>query len=145
MGFNLERFIAAQAESYLSVIKELKAGEKETHWMWFIFPQLSGLGRSSTAKFYGISGREEARAYLGNDILRGRLIECAEAVFAVQNSSLINIFGNPDQFKFCSSMTLFEAVDAKTTCFTSCLEKYCNGRRDEKTLRLLDTKGIKQW
>ena len=138
MNFNLDRFIHAQDRCYDIVLNELKSGDKRTHWMWFIFPQLKGLGRSSTAKYYGISGREEAIAYLENQVLRQRLIECSEAVLGVDNRTLFEIFGNPDQFKFCSCMTLFETADPDITSFRQCLDKYCDGERDRKTLHLLN-------
>ena len=138
MNYNLERFITAQDSCFADVIVELKVGWKKTHWMWFVFPQLEGLGRSSTARFYGISGQEEAVAYLENDILRERLVECAEILLAVNHRSLFEIFGNPDQIKFCSSMTLFEAVRPDMATFSDCLAKYCDGKRDLETLRLLN-------
>ena len=140
MNYNFEHFITAQDSCFADVIAELKAGRKKTHWMWFVFPQLEGLGRSSTARFYGISGQEEASAYLENDILRERLVECAEIVLAVNHRSLVEIFGNPDQYKFCSSMTLFEAVRPDMATFSDCLAKYCDGKRDPKTLGLLNIK-----
>ena len=137
MNFNLDRFIEAQDKCYSTVLNELKSGDKRTHWMWFIFPQLKELGRSSTAKYYGISGHEEASAYLENEVLRQRLIECSEAVLGVENRTLFEFFGNPDQFKFCSCMTLFESIDHDIGSFKDCLDKYCDGERDRKTLQLL--------
>ena len=138
MNFKLDRFIHAQDRCYGTVLNELKSGDKRTHWMWFIFPQLKGLGRSSTANYYGISDLEEAGAYLDNALLRQRLIECTEAVLAVENRTLFEIFGNPDQFKFCSCMTLFETAGPDITSFRDCLDKYCDGKRDRKKLHLLN-------
>ena len=111
-SFDLERFVDAQETVFQTVLEELKAGRKRTHWMWFIFPQLSKLGRSSTAKFYGIDSLEEARAYLGHPLLGPRLILCTRTVLESQGRSFSEIFGSPDDLKFRSSMTLFEAASA---------------------------------
>ncbi len=105
--FDLERFVTAQAPVFTAAVDELKAGRKRSHWMWFIFPQMRGLGHSSMAQFYGISSLDEARAYLAHSVLGPRLIRCTEAVLAVEGRSLHAIFGSPDDLKFCSSMILF--------------------------------------
>ena len=136
--FNLDRFVTAQAPVFTTALAELKAGRKRSHWMWFIFPQLAGLGSSPTAKFYGISGLPEAAAYLGDPLLGQRLLACTEAVLAVQDRSLHAIFGSPDDLKFRSSMTLFgEAGGASDTPFRQALERYCAGEPDPRTLALL--------
>jgi uncharacterized protein (DUF1810 family) len=110
-AFNLERFVDAQAPIYCEVVCELRAAHKRTHWMWFIFPQLKGLGYSATAVFYGIAGAEEAAAYLAHPNLGPRLRECAALVNEARQKSLLSIFGSPDDMKFQSSMTLFAAID----------------------------------
>lgn len=135
--FKLERFVAAQAPLYATVLKELKAGSKESHWMWFVFPQLQGLGSSAMAQRYAISGTDEARAYLAHSVLGPRLRECTETVNAVHARSAFRIFGSPDDMKFHSSMTLFAAVAEDPAPFTFALDKYFGGQRDPRTLALL--------
>ena len=105
--FALNRFVTAQAPVFAAALDELKAGRKQSHWMWFVFPQLRGLGHSAMAEFYGISSLAEARAYLAHPLLGPRLILCTETVLALQGRSVHAIFGSPDDLKFCSSMTLF--------------------------------------
>jgi uncharacterized protein (DUF1810 family) len=136
-GHNLERFVEAQGPVYGSVLGELTAGKKVSHWMWFVFPQLKGLGRSSIAKHFGIEGREEAAAYWRHPVLGPRLRECSELVLAVQGKDAHEIFGSPDDMKLKSCMTLFEAVARDEPVFGQVLEKYFGGRRDEVTVRLL--------
>jgi uncharacterized protein (DUF1810 family) len=136
--FNLVRFLEAQAPVYDAVQAELRAGRKRSHWMWFVFPQLAGLGSSPTAKFYGISGLPEAAAYLGDPLLGQRLLACTEAVLAVQDRSLHAIFGSPDDLKFRSAMTLFGAAAMSSdTPFRHALDRYCGGEPDPRTLALL--------
>jgi uncharacterized protein (DUF1810 family) len=137
-SFNLARFVTAQAGAYTQALAELEAGAKRTHWMWFVFPQLAGLGGSSTAKLYAIASLEEARAYLAHPLLGPRLRECTRAVNAVSGRSARQIFGPPDDLKFCSSMTLFELAAEEGAEFSTALEKYCTGRRDAATLHLLE-------
>lgn len=134
--YNLQRFIDAQARVMDQVRRELAAGRKETHWMWFIFPQLRGLGSSTMAEKYGIASREEANAYVEHPVLGPRLRECTELVNAVQNSSVEEIFGYPDDLKFRSSMTLFSSV-TDDDVFRSALDKYFNGQPDPATLARL--------
>ena len=110
MPDSLDRFLTAQAPIYSTVLAELRAGRKQSHWMWFIFPQLRGLGRSSTARVYGIAGVAEARAYLAHGTLNPRLRECTQLVLGVDHDDPHRIFGSPDDLKFGSSMTLFDAV-----------------------------------
>ena len=137
--FDLERLVTAQAPIFSAVLNELKAGQKRSHWMWFIFPQLRGLGRSPTAEFYGISSLDEARAYLAHPVLGPRLILCTETVLAVEGRSLQAIFGSPDDLKFCSSMTLFAlAVGQGESVFRRALDRYCGSRLDERTVELCE-------
>jgi uncharacterized protein (DUF1810 family) len=136
--FNLERFVTAQAPVFETVLAELRAGRKRTHWMWYIFPQLAGLGQSATARFYGISSIDEARAYLGHPLLGPRLVLCTRIVLASESSSLHAIFGAPDDMKFRSSMTLFSlATDDPDNPFRQALERWCGSRPDERTLALI--------
>jgi uncharacterized protein (DUF1810 family) len=137
--FDLERLVTAQAPIFSAVLDELKAGQKRSHWMWFVFPQLRGLGRSPTAEFYGLSSLEEARAYLAHPVLGSRLILCTETVLAVEGRSLQAIFGSPDDLKFCSSMTLFAlAVGQGESVFRRALDRYCGSRLDERTVELCE-------
>ena len=136
---DLERFVQAQASVYDRVRAELAAGRKSSHWMWFVFPQMRGLGRSHTAHRYGIASREEAAAYLGHPILGPRLIDCTRLVNAVRERSIGEILGYPDDLKFHSSMTLFDAVQPEERVFAEALDKYFGGERDANTLRLLDS------
>jgi uncharacterized protein (DUF1810 family) len=137
--FDLERLVTAQAPIFSAVLDELKAGQKCSHWMWFIFPQLRGLGRSPTAEFYGLSSLDEARAYLAHPVLGSRLILCTETVLAVEGRSLQAIFGSPDDLKFCSSMTLFAlAVGQGESVFRRALDRYCGSRLDERTVELCE-------
>ena len=135
--FRLQRFIEAQAPVYPAVEAELRAGRKASHWMWFIFPQLEGLGRSGTARFYAISGLEEARAYLAHPILGQRLIHCVGLVNAVEGRSAHEIFGSPDDLKFRSSVTLFREAVPENALFQAALDKYFGGEPDPATLALL--------
>jgi uncharacterized protein (DUF1810 family) len=134
--FKLGRFLSAQAETYDRALAEIKRGRKDTHWMWFIFPQIEGLGFSETTRFYSIKRVDEARQYLNHPVLGPRLIECVEAVLLVEGSSVREIFGSPDDLKLQSSMTLFSFLTGDA--FEKVLEKYFHGENDEKTLELLD-------
>ncbi len=122
---------------YQTVLAELSSGRKKTHWMWFIFPQLKDLGRSSTAKFFGIKNRDEAVAYWQHPILGARLKECTQLVLAIQGRTAHEFFGSPDDVKLRSSMTLFEVVAPDEPAFGQVLERYFVGERDGETLRLL--------
>ncbi|HEY3833224.1 MAG TPA: DUF1810 domain-containing protein [Acidimicrobiia bacterium] len=135
--FDLQRFIDAQDGVYAQALGELRRGRKTSHWMWFVFPQLRGLGQSSTAVHYGITSLVEARAYLEHHTLGPRLHECTAAVNAVSDRSLHDIFGSPDDMKFHSSMTLFQLADPNAPDFTTALDKYCDGEPDAATVRLL--------
>jgi uncharacterized protein (DUF1810 family) len=136
--YDLNRFLGAQEGVYERALAELKDGQKRTHWMWYIFPQINGLGYSPTAKRYSIKSIEEARQYLNHPVLGKRLLECAEAVIALKGGSLSEIFGYPDDLKFKSSMTLFENIAGSGSVFSSALDRYCHGERDATTLGLLE-------
>lgn len=136
--FGLERFVDAQAPVYRNVVEELRAGRKRSHWMWFVFPQLRGLGGSPTAVHYGIASLEEARAYLRHELLGPRLRECARLVNQVQGRSAGDIFGSPDDLKLRSSMTLFAHATDDNEDFLALLDKYYGGQQDELTLARLD-------
>ena len=131
---DLQRFIDAQWPLYDRVLAELRAGQKRTHWMWFVFPQIEGLGHSAMAQKYAIASREEAAAYLGHPLLGGRLEECTALVNAIAGKSVHAIFGAPDDMKFGSSMTLFAKVAKGHSLFHEAVEKYFDGRFDEATL-----------
>ncbi|VTU37247.1 hypothetical protein H4CHR_04121 [Variovorax sp. PBS-H4] len=133
-AFELHRFVDAQAPVIDAVRAELRAGRKRSHWMWFVFPQLVGLGRSAMAQHYAIASLAEARAYLAHPLLGPRLRECSTLVLAVEGRDVHQIFGAPDDLKFCSSMTLFEAADPSEPVFRDCLHKYFGGSRDRETL-----------
>ena len=135
--YNLNRFISAQEGIFENVITELGNGRKQTHWMWFIFPQIDGLGFSSTTKYYSIKSGEEARQYLNHPILGVRLLQCAGLVLAVEGKSANEIFGSPDDMKLKSCMTLFARTAGPGSVFTRVLEKYFNGQQDEGTITIL--------
>lgn len=139
--FNLKRFVDAQRDEIDGVRAELTRGRKSGHWIWFVFPQLRGLGHSSMANHYGISGREEAVAYLDHPILGPRLIDCTELVNRVDSRSIEDILGGIDSLKFRSSMTLFAAVDPDRAAFTAALAKYFVSQPDPLTIDLLKKPG----
>jgi len=135
--FDLHRFVEAQSRVFDRVCAELRAGRKQTHWMWFIFPQIKGLGQSSMAVKFAIAGRSEAGAYLAHPILGPRLRQCAQLVNGVEGRSISEIFGYPDDLKFHSCMTLFASVTAENQVFIDALRKYFSGEFDEQTLEFL--------
>lgn len=135
--YNLQRFVSAQAPAWERVLTELRTGEKRTHWMWFIFPQLKGLGLSEMAQCYAISSEAEAAAYLQHDLLSLRLRQCCETVNSLEGFTVDQIFGYPDNLKFHSSMTLFDHVTHESDIYAEVLHKYFRGNRDTATLRLL--------
>ncbi|MED5618818.1 DUF1810 domain-containing protein [Ideonella sp. BN130291] len=140
MIFDLNRFIDAQAPVIARVRAELAAARKASHWMWFVFPQLRGLGRSATALHYGIASREEALAYWQHPVLGPRLADCTALMLAVPaGRSALDVLGSPDDLKFRSSMTLFEQVAPETPLFAQALERYFGGERDALTLQLLSS------
>lgn len=132
--YDLHRFVEAQDPVYDQVCAELEAGWKQSHWMWFIFPQIAGLGRSAMAQIYAISGADEARAYLAHPVLGERLRHCTRLVNQVQERTAEEIFGPVDAMKFRSSMTLFAEVAEEDAEFAAALEKYIGGVHDELTL-----------
>ncbi len=135
--FTLERFVKAQGEVYSDVLAELRAGRKRSHWIWFIFPQMKGLGRSAQALYYGIGSLEEAAAYLRHPVLGARLVECTELVNRVEDRTIHEIFGSPDDMKFRSSMTLFARAAEDGEIFHEALKKYFGGELDPLTQELL--------
>ena len=135
--FDLQRFVDAQARNYADAIDELRAGEKRTHWMWYVFPQYAGLGRSPMAKRFAIGSLDEAKAYLRHHILGPRLVECATAVLAVKGVTAHDIFGSPDDMKLHSSATLFSRVAEPGSVFHRILDRYFDGNPDARTLELL--------
>jgi uncharacterized protein (DUF1810 family) len=137
MPFDLERFVAAQEGVYEGALQELRAGHKTGHWIWFIFPQVVGLGRSEMSRFYGIGSLEEARAYLDHPVLGVRLRECVGAVLATSGSTAEQIFGSLDAIKVRSSMTLFRRAAPDEPLFVEVLDRFYDGREDEGTDALL--------
>ncbi|MGE0055988.1 MAG: DUF1810 domain-containing protein [Hyphomicrobium sp.] len=132
--FNLERFVTAQASTYESAMAELSHGRKQSHWIWFIFPQMKGLGLSSTSEFFGIGSLQEAEAYLAHPILGPRLLDATRLMLAIEGRTLHEILGAPDDMKFRSSMTLFDKACPTPNIFEEALAKFCDGKRDERTL-----------
>lgn len=134
--YDLHRFVAAQGPVIDAVRVELRQGRKASHWMWFVFPQLAGLGRSAMAQHYAIGSVEEARAFLDHPVLGSRLVECVELVLAVEGRTAHDIFGSPDDMKLRSCLTLFDSI-APNGMFGQALERYFEGRPDRATLDLL--------
>jgi uncharacterized protein (DUF1810 family) len=137
MAHDLNRFVAAQSTVYPQALAELRRGRKTSHWMWFVFPQIAGLGRSDTARFYAIDDAAEARAYLAHPLLGPRLIEATQAAVAAPGSA-VAIFGSIDAIKLRSSITLFAAVAVDDAPFTAALDRFFGGERDPATMQLLD-------
>jgi len=135
---DLQRFVDAQDPVYSQVCAELKAGQKSSHWMWFVFPQFRGLGASAMAKRYAIASRDEAVDYLAHPILGPRLRQCTELMLRVDGKSALQILGTPDDMKFRSCMTLFSLVRPDEKLFTNALNKYFAGRVDQKTVEMLE-------
>jgi uncharacterized protein (DUF1810 family) len=135
--YDLNRFISAQEGVYDHALAELRGGLKRSHWMWFIFPQIDGLGHSPTTRLYSIKSLDEARSYLGHPVLGARLKESAEAVLGVSGRTASDIFGHPDDMKLQSSMTLFALVAGPDSVFERVLDKYYQGKRDARTLQIL--------
>ena len=140
---NLSRFVEAQEQEYAQALSEIRQGRKQSHWMWYIFPQIDGLGFSATSRRYSIKSRAEAEAYLRHPVLGPRLIECAEAALGVEGRSAFEIFGSPDDMKFYSSMSLFvlAASDRAGPCRTA-LDRWWRGEADPETLRLLGLRDV---
>ncbi|TFZ07745.1 DUF1810 domain-containing protein [Ramlibacter humi] len=135
-AFDLQRFVDAQAPVYATALAELHAGDKRTHWMWFVFPQHEALGRSGMARRYGLRSLDEACAYWKHPLLGARLRECCEALMQVENLSAHDILGSPDDLKLRSCLTLFELAAPEEPLFARLLDRYYGGDRDERTLAL---------
>ena len=137
MNYDLQRFHKAQIFDYPVALGEIKNGRKESHWMWYIFPQLKELGYSSTAKYYGLT-KDEAKAYIKDEILKSRLIEISQVLLELKSNDATEIFGYPDDLKLNSCMTLFSEIVPEIEVFDKVLEKFFSGKKDDKTLKLLE-------
>jgi uncharacterized protein (DUF1810 family) len=135
--YNLQRFLSVQDPGYADVCAELRSGTKRGHWMWYIFPQIEGLGRSEMSRRFAISSHNEAEAYLAHPVLGPRLRECTQLVMNGQQNSIEKLFGSPDNLKFHSCMTLFASVDPDEQLFVEALEKFFKGKFDPMTLKQL--------
>src|SRR5579883_3275308 len=138
MAFDPDRFLKAQAPVIAAVREELRAGRKRTHWMWFVFPQLAALGRSDTARFYGLADLADAQAYAAHPVLGPRLVECTGLVLAAPGRDAHAIFGSPDDLKFRSCLTLFGRAQPSEPAFAQALDRFYGGQSDPLTLSLLD-------
>lgn len=136
-NYNLQRFVEAQNENFEDVLNELESGRKQSHWMWYIFPQIKGLGKSKIAEKFAISSREEAVAYLNHPILGARLRECTQLINAIEGVSIERVFSHPDNLKFHSSMTLFMVCSKNNTEFEKAINKYFEGKVDTLTLDMM--------
>ena len=136
--FNLARFVRAHDADYAQALAELRAGRKQSHWMWFVFPQIDGLGVSEVSRFYAIRSAAEARAYLAHPLLGPRLIECSEAVLSAGGRTALEIFGSPDDMKLRSCATLFTRVAPPGSVFERLIERFFAGRHDRATLEILE-------
>lgn len=134
---DLERFVKAQEDMYKLALNEMKAGRKRSHWMWYIFPQIKGLGFSEMANYYGISDLDEAKEYLDHPVLGSRLREISETILLIESSDPTSVFGTPDDMKLKSSMTLFSIAAPEETVFKAVLEKFFDGNQDIKTLKII--------
>lgn len=137
-NYNLERFLDAQHTDYAVALSEIKNGRKQSHWMWYIFPQVLGLGYTSTSIQYAIKDLDEATAYLNHEVLGKRLIEISNALLALETNDAQKVFGSPDNMKLRSSITLFSLVPGADKVFESVLDKFFDGRKDDRTLQLLE-------
>ena len=137
--YNLNRFIEAQMTTYEGAMLELTRGRKESHWVWYIFPQIEGLGRSDTAKLYSIKSLEEGRAYLEHSVLGPRLVEACEILLNLKDASMDEVMGFPDDLKLLSSMTLFEALSGSSSIFTKIIKIYFDDERDEGSLAIINS------
>jgi uncharacterized protein (DUF1810 family) len=138
MEKNLDRFKEAQQQSYHQALREIEQGRKENHWMWYIFPQIQGLGFSSMAQYYAIQDLEEAKAYLQDEVLSSRLTEISKALLKHKDKTARQILGSPDDLKLKSCMTLFQQADPDNSVFQEVLKAFFNGKQDEKTLKILN-------
>ena len=137
--YKLNRFIEAQMATYEGAMLELARGRKESHWIWYIFPQITGLGRSETTKLYSIKSLEEALAYLEHPVLGQRLIEACEILLSLRDASIDEVMGFPDDLKLLSSMTLFEAVSDSNSIFSEVMETYFNNERDKTSIGIIES------
>ena len=137
MNYDLQRFYKAQKIDYPIALEEIRNGQKESHWMWYIFPQLKELGYSSTAKYYGLT-KDEAKAYIKDEILKSRLLEISQVLLELTSNNATEIFGYPDDLKLKSCMTLFSEIAPEIEVFDKVLEKFFSGKKDDKTLKLLE-------
>ena len=137
MAYDLNRFITAQSRDYDRALSEIRAGRKRSHWIWYIFPQLKGLGMSSTSEFYGIDGLGEAKAYMENALLRERLLEISGALLTLDSNDASSVMGYPDDLKLRSSMTLFAEAAPECAVFQQVLDKFFGGEKDRSMLRML--------
>lgn len=135
--YDLSRFLKAQERDYETALSEIRAGHKRSHWIWYIFPQVKGLGFSSTSEFYGIDGLAEAEAYMENETLASRLVEISEALLLLSSSDASEVMGYPDDLKLRSSMTLFAEAAGEVPVFQKVLDKFFDGKKDERTLKLI--------
>ena len=135
--YNLDRFLKAQELMYPWALREIKNGRKQTHWMWFIFPQLKALGQSSTALYYGIEDLDEAKQYLAHSVLGARLKEISEALLSIETHDPCKVMEGIDAWKLCSSMTLFAEIEGYESVFGKVIDKYYSGNKDSETLRIL--------
>ena len=140
MAYDLSRFHNAQKSAYATALSEIRAGRKRSHWIWYIFPQIQGLGFSSTAQYYAIADLDEAKAYLQDAVLRDHLLEISNALLALNSSDPSSVMGYPDDLKLRSSMTLFALADPECRVFQDVLDKYYDGERDERTVAIVSAK-----
>lgn len=140
MNNNLERFLIAQQTYYRTALNEIQSGQKSSHWMWFIFPQIAGLGNSETARYYAIQDMDEAKAYLADYTLRSNLIEISEALLGISSNDAAAVMGWPDNLKLRSSMTLFALAEPECEVFQKVLDKFFGGEMDRKTVEILQEK-----
>ncbi|MEO6637818.1 MAG: DUF1810 domain-containing protein [Ginsengibacter sp.] len=137
-NYNLNRFLEAQQSVYQQALNEIKNGRKRSHWMWFIFPQIGGLGFSEISKLYSIKDLKEAKLYVDHDVLGSRLIEISKTLLKIKGKTANQIFGTPDDMKLKSCMTLFSSLENANTVFEAVLIKYFNGEKDNKTLQIIE-------
>lgn len=136
--WNLERFVLVQQRNYGDALRELRSGKKRSHWIWYVFPQIRGLGDSFMSRKYALSGLEEARAYLAHPVLGPRLLECCQAVLAIPSGDPWAVFGSPDDMKFRSCLTLFALAQPSQPIFEELLDKFYDGRKDPRTIQILE-------
>lgn len=138
MNYNLDRFIKPHEKHYDIALSEIKEGRKKSHWMWYIFPQIKGLGNSNISEFYGIENLDEAKEYYNNKFLRDHLTEISNTLLSLDNNDITSILNYPDDLKLKSSMTLFMLVDPKEKVFSKVLDKNYNGEKDENTIKIVE-------